>query len=111
MGGQDIRGTSSVQQSDCCISALQNHMPLEVLVAANRAEAAACGLVLRPPLFQEDAQLVADSPVRNAEASSPVPSSEPGTPASYTPASTFFLHVRGPREGVLSVHRATWIKV
>ena len=76
---------------------------------ANRADAAAAGLVLRPLLFKEDAQMVAESPARSAEPSSP-PETEPRT-ATYTPANTLFLQIKGKREGVLSVHRATRMKV
>ncbi|CAE7468345.1 hemA, partial [Symbiodinium sp. KB8] len=74
------------------------------VVDANRADAAAAGLVLRPLLFKEDAQVVADSPARSAEPSSP-PETEPRTPTTYTPANTLFLQIKGKREGVLSVHR------
>ncbi|CAE7668163.1 hemA, partial [Symbiodinium necroappetens] len=73
------------------------------VVDANRADAAAAGLVLRPLLFKEDAQLVAESPARSVEPSSP-PETEPRT-ATYTPANTLFLQIKGKREGVLSVHR------
>ena len=84
-------------------------------MAANRADAAAAGLVLRPVVFPPAAQVAAESPAPagdDAQASSLLETEQsPAALSDYTPASTRFLQTKGRREGVLCVHRATWIKV